>query len=160
MNIFDQNIHTYYINYGSGSFNEHGGINTGFFATLSIGRCFVRGFQFTTASNKPNRDPIEITIEGSNSPSWLLKFGNSWTVIYNGTSGLKDDPGRKKTGPIQTFTNSLSFQSYRVLVTKKRGIENGVQYAEFTFHGDCRTGYNLEIHFRIQLLLIINYIDF
>lgn len=143
INVFDQNIHTYCISYGSGSQSSrtiHGGINTGFYATLSVGQCVIRGFQFTTAGDMPNRDPLEITIEGSNSPSSVLRFGRSWTLIYNGTSGLGMDPGRKVAGSIQIFDNLLPFHSYRVLITRKRGLESSVQYAEFSFRGDCLTG--------------------
>jgi hypothetical protein len=40
----------------------------------------------------PARDPMTITIEGSNQPSSVLLFGSNWTLIYSGTSGFDSDP--------------------------------------------------------------------
>ncbi|CAF2798165.1 unnamed protein product [Rotaria sp. Silwood2] len=137
-NIFDHNIHTKYRSFGSGSNNimsQKTGLNTGFYLTLNAGICIVSGFQFTTATSHPNRDPIMITLEGSNADKSLLTFGISWSLIYNGSSGLESDPGRGKRGVLQIFNNSQLYRSYRLLVVLKRGVESGVHYSEFAFYG-------------------------
>ena len=76
-----------------------------------------------------------VTLEGSNTDKSLLTLGSSWTLIYNGSSGLKSDPGRGKAGVLQMLNNSQPYHSYRLLIVSKRGIESGVHYSEFAFYG-------------------------
>ncbi|CAF4966595.1 unnamed protein product, partial [Rotaria sp. Silwood1] len=136
--IFDHNIHTKYRSFGSGSTNtmsQKTGLNTGFYLTLNAGICIVNGFQFTTATSHPKRDPIMVTLEGSNADKSLLTLGSSWSLMYNGSSGLESDPGRGKTGVLQMFNNSQPYRSYRLLVVLKRGVESGVHYSELAFYG-------------------------
>ncbi|CAF4519900.1 unnamed protein product, partial [Rotaria sp. Silwood2] len=136
-NIFDHTIHTEYRSFGSGSTNTRSlktGLNTGFYITLNAGICIVNRFQFTTTTSHPKRDPIMVTLEGSNADKSLLTLGSSWTLIYNGLSGLEIDPGRGKTGVFQKFNNSQPYRSYRLLVVLKRGVESGVHYSEFAFY--------------------------
>ena len=146
-NILDHSIHTKYSSFGSGSadgISLTSGLNTGFYLTLNAVVCIVTGFQFTTAMSQPNRDPMRITLEGSNTNHSLLTFGASWTLIYNGSSGIEIDPGRGKTGSRQSLNNSRPYRSYRILVVSKRGIESGVHYAEFAFYGhSCLPGQSL-----------------
>jgi hypothetical protein len=143
-NIFDQNIHTKYASFGSGStdmISLKTGLNTGFYLTLNAGICIVNGFQFTTATSHPKRDPIIVTLEGSNADKSLLTLGSSWTLMYNGSSGLQRDPGRGKIGVLQMLNNSQTYRSYRLLVVRKRGVESGVHYSEFAFYGhSCLPG--------------------
>ncbi|CAF1338460.1 unnamed protein product [Adineta steineri] len=80
------------------------------------------------------RDPLSLTIEGSNLYKSELTFGSSWTLIYEGSSGLISDPGRSSFGAIQILpNNSMRFASYRFLVTSKRGSENCASYSEVRF---------------------------
>lgn len=130
------------MNYGSGSSHirsMESGINTGFYVTLNVGHCAVNGFRFSTSSDSADRDPLEISIEGSNAPLSVLTLGRSWTYLYNGSTGLDFDCGRKVTGPLQIIDNSIPFNSFRILITKKRGIEQVVQYSEVTLYGQCET---------------------
>ncbi|CAF0792629.1 unnamed protein product [Adineta ricciae] len=137
-NIFDHNIYTKYTSLGSSSsdtINARSGLNTGFHVTLDVGVCVVTGFRFSTAIDQPKRDPIMITLEGSNVDSSSLTLGKSWALLYNGSSGLYTDPGRGKVGSLQRFSNDRFYRHYRVLVVSKRGLNNGVHYSEFQFYG-------------------------
>jgi len=79
---------------------------------------------------------MTITIEGSIQPSSALLLGSSWTLLYNGSSGLDSDPGRSSEGVIETVTNIISsYNSYRLLVTSKRNSSNAVQYSEIELFG-------------------------
>lgn len=142
MNIFDQDVNTKYQNFGSnrkGVSTIDGGINTGFYVTLNAGYCLLKGFRFVTANDSAKCDPIEVTIEGSNASSTSLTLGKAWTRIYAGSAGLKDNPGRLTSGSIQIVETSTIFNSYRVLVSKKRGVDSSVQYSEVAFYGECST---------------------
>ncbi|CAF1320494.1 unnamed protein product [Rotaria sordida] len=137
------------------------GLNTGFYLKLNASICIVNGFQFTTATSHPKRDPIMVTLEGSNANKSLLTLGNSWTLMYNGSSGLESVPGRGKTGVLQMFNNNQPYRSYRLLVVLKRGVESGVHYSEFAFYGhSCLPGKNNEgiglllFHFSIKIFAI------
>jgi hypothetical protein len=143
-NIFDRNIYTRYTSFGSSSANVssiRSGLNTGFYVTNDVKVCIITGFRFTTATDQSKRDPIIITLEGSNADNVSLIFGKSWTLIYNGSSGLDIDPGRGKPGSLQRFNNSQLYRSYRMLVVSKRDSDSGVHYSEFEFYGhSCLPG--------------------
>jgi len=107
--------------------------DTGFYLTLERGSSLLEGFRIRTANDVPDRDPLTITIEGSNEDSSSLTSGSSWVLIYNGVSGLSTDPGRLTWGPYKFFSNLITFSSYRFLVTTKRGVANLTQYADVEF---------------------------
>lgn len=141
-NAFDNNSNTEYWNYGacnnvSGSSNTLCGENTGLYLSLQRGPSLLVAFQFGAASNKPFNDPLSITIEGSNEPSSVLTRGTSWTLIYNGSSGLDSNPGRGNFGILQSLsTNSIWYASYRMLVTSTRSTSSTyVHYSELVLFG-------------------------
>jgi hypothetical protein len=71
-----------------------------------------------------NSDPITVILEGSNASLSRLTLGSSWTLIYNGSNGLGNDPGGGEFGVTQwVSSNSIWYLSYRILVTSKRGGE-------------------------------------
>ncbi len=139
-NAFDQNSTTKYTSYGicnqsSISLLECGA-NNGLYLTLQRSASVLTGIRFCTANASPERDPMRITIEGSNQSSSALLFGSSWTLIYNGSSGLDSDPGRYTFGLTQFISNNvISYESYRLLITSKRSLSNAVQYSEVQFLG-------------------------
>ncbi|CAF3922424.1 unnamed protein product, partial [Adineta steineri] len=99
-------------------------------------RSFSCSFVWLHSKNSPPRDPNTITIEGSNNKELDLVFGRSWTKIYDGDAGLEKNPGRHAYGGTQTIlNNSLSFASYRILITPKRGKHNCVSYSKFEMIG-------------------------
>ncbi|CAF1159884.1 unnamed protein product [Adineta steineri] len=129
----DGDISTKYRNFGS-CFQEvlatNCGLNTGFYLELQRGLTLVTGLRVCTADFPSEYDPFVVSLEGSNLSRDNLTHGTSWTLIYNGASGLHTDPGRKSCGPIQFFNNTIQYKSYRFLVSHKRGIADSVQYSE------------------------------
>ncbi|CAF1044622.1 unnamed protein product [Adineta steineri] len=134
----DGNPQTKYLSFGRCSGGKHGvecGSDTGFYLELKRGALLVTGLQIYTADDPPERDPITVSLEGSNQSVSNLAFGSSWTLIYNGDSGLKTDPDRYNCGVVQQINNSNRYKSYRFLVSSKRGYENSVQYSELKLFG-------------------------
>ena len=138
---FDRSVATEYVNYGDcsslwGFSSTECGQNTGLYILLGRGASILLGFRYRTADNNAELDPISVTIEGSNNTAYALPSGSSWTLIYSGTSGLDQDPGRSSAGEMQWLSsNSFSYSSYRLLVLGKRGVGNVVQYAEIELFG-------------------------
>jgi hypothetical protein len=89
----------------------------------------------------PNRDPITITLEGSNATGGVaLTLGSSWPLIYNGSTGINSTsaPGRATYVTQQNFSNTIPYASYRLLVTLQRGNDTAVQYSESQIIGYYR----------------------
>ena len=129
-NAIDHNVSTKYLNKALGRSTE-AGINTGFHVTPSISNAtVVLGLRFATSDFIPERDPISVTLEGSNSSD--LDMGSSWTLIYNGPTGIDAsvNPGCMVYVPQQNFSNTVPYKSYRLLVTSKRANSTCVQYSE------------------------------
>lgn len=78
---------------------------------------------------------MHMTVEGSNQNLSMLTLGSSWTLLYNGSTGLALDPGRYTYGHTMIFSNSIAYSSYRVLILTTRNLSSGVQYAEVNFIG-------------------------
>ena len=126
-----------YLNFGMGTQGTSSatqGTQTGFFVTPASGPSIINAVRFAAANDSATRDPLAITIEGSNAVSGLDQ-GSAWTLIYSGTSGLDVDPGRFTQGPIVNFVNLVPYSSYRLLVTAQRGVDNSVQYGEVELIG-------------------------
>ena len=125
-NLFDGNWTTAISLYGVGNASTStttAGLNTGVYLTIPGDPFFLKAFRFvTTPSSDLNRDPLKVTIEGSNLNGSALTLGSSWTLIYNGTTGLDATSGRTQPGIRQTLNNNASaFSSYRFLFTQRRG---------------------------------------
>ncbi|UJR19069.1 hypothetical protein I4U23_022200 [Adineta vaga] len=136
----DDNVSTEYTNHGVCGGTSHStdecGIKTGFYLTFKSKSFILTSFQMATNKDAKKRDPMTITIEGSNNNGSDLTFGNSWTLIYNGSSGLQSVLTRRSFGETQTLVDNVSpFASYRLLVTSKRGEHNSVSYSEFRIMG-------------------------
>jgi hypothetical protein len=143
-NAFDGNTSTKYLNFGNCGF-EDAGLRTGLYFTLKRNQSIVTGLRFYTANDCPNRDPLMVTLEGSNQTGELLHLGSSWNLIY---SGLATDPGRESRGIKQSFSNSTPYASYRLKsVTTK--IRSNILNFSYT-----ATVSNLSI---ISKINIINY---
>lgn len=107
------------------------GVGTGFYVTPTISDSSIAtSLLFATGNDAPNRDPITVTLEGSNLDT--LDDGSNWTLIYNGPTGISPttDPGRQTYVAQQNFSNTIAYKSYRLLVTSQRGSEWAVQYSE------------------------------
>ena len=131
---------TKYLNFGtgggSGVSTTTKGVGTGFFVTPALGPSFVTGIQVATANDAPARDPLIVSLEGSNATGPALELGSSWTVIQSSINlGIDTDPGRFILAPAVTFANTTPYSSYRVLVQSQRGSANSVQYGELNLLG-------------------------
>lgn len=138
-NAIDRNTATKYLNFGNGNnsvLSTTKGVGTGFYVTPALGSSIVTGIQLGTANDSPNRDPITVSLEGSNATGSALDLGSSWTLI-NGSINLGDatDPGRSTLVAQQVFANALPFTSYRVIVQSQRGSDNSTQYSELNLFG-------------------------
>ena len=106
-------------------------MSTGLYLTLNGGPFTLVGFSVGTQNHSTARDPLTFTIEGSNATEASLRRGSSWTLIYNGSTGLTPDPGRYAYGTLQMLSNpSEPFKSYRFLVTSVRGAPTCASYSE------------------------------
>ncbi|CAF0781426.1 unnamed protein product [Adineta ricciae] len=134
--LFDGFLFTKYINYGACNVTQgysltQCGQNTGVYLSPQQGPSLLLAFRLATPNSYPERDPLVVTIEGSNHPFSELTLGSSWTLIYNGSSGLDIDPGRKTWGvTISIQNNTIWYSSYRFLVVSKRSTGQFVQYSE------------------------------
>ncbi|CAF1285841.1 unnamed protein product [Rotaria magnacalcarata] len=141
--VFDKNTNTKYVNFGNCNNTTTGSPNcaqkTGLYLTLKRGASLLVAFQLATADSFPQRDPLQITIEGSNNNSTELTRGSSWTLLYKGSSGISINQTRLTYGSIQwLLQNSEWYASYRFLVNL--AMNNGtnipfIQYSEVALFG-------------------------
>lgn len=134
-NTLDNDLTTKYLNYGTnGSMNAwqyQPGKNTGFYVSPTISNASVaNGLIFGTGNDYPERDPLTLTLEGTNSTS--LNSSASWTLIYNGSTGIDavNAPNRSTWGVLQVFSNTFAYRSYRLLMTSQRNVSDSIQYSE------------------------------
>lgn len=131
---FDTSCGTKYTSFGPCTFptpvTPFCGLNTGFQVTPLIGPTIIRGFRICTGNDFPERDPMAMTLEGSNQTGSALFLGSSWRLIYNGSTGLATDPGRQQYGVRITFSNNIPYRSYRLLMPLKRANDVALQYSE------------------------------
>ena len=123
----DGSLSTKYCIYNS----SHSDVATGFYVTPSIGQSIVKSIQFATANDAPGRDPLTITLEGSNSTT-NLTTGIAWTTIFTGGAGLDANPGRAAWGAAIAINNDAAFTSYRLLVTSVRDAVGGSHLTQFS----------------------------
>jgi hypothetical protein len=139
MAVFDGDITSSYTAYGYCNLSTYAlscGRNTGFYVTLKYDSILLRAFRIGSGHLRAIRDPLTITLEGSNQNGTLLTLGSSWTLIYNGSTGLDIDPGRSMLGQTQMIPNNIAwYSSYRLLVITKRGDDTSVEYSEVQFLG-------------------------
>jgi alpha-L-fucosidase 2 len=129
-NILDGNLFSKYFNKGQDT-GVSPGINTGFAVTPTVGATVVNGIEFATANDLPSRDPLSITVEGSTNANAGQAGGDGFVLLYEGTAGLDNDPGRNSWGQIIPFANSTPYKTYRVLITAITGNNpDATQYSE------------------------------
>ena len=137
-NAIDGNAASVYLNYGNGNSSTQSptkGVGSGFYVTPALGPSIVTGVQVATGPNYPNRDPLTVSIEGTNATG-NFDAGATWTLIANNVDlGIDTDPGRGVYGPQIRFTNTTPYRSYRVIIESQRGSEYAVQYAEMNLLG-------------------------
>lgn len=106
-------------------------LKTGAGFIVTPGTSLVRGFRFATGNDAPERDPTNITVEGTPDANATTTLNSVWTLLYSGNAGLDTDPGRNAyAGTAVSFNNTTSYASYRVLVTS---VRNGTTANSFQF---------------------------
>ncbi len=131
-NAIDGHVNTKYLNFGNGDSGVSSptkGVGTGFYVTPLVGSTMLTGLRFATANDHSPRDPLTITLEGSNAVGADLTLGSSWTTIYSGPTGLEPVLARNTYGDVQGLPASDYYTSYRALVTSQRDNANSVQYS-------------------------------
>ncbi len=114
--LVDSNANTKYLNFG--------GATSGFIVTLNGPAAIANSFQLTTANDAPDRDPTSYEIYGTNDPiqstdNSTAMGGEVWTLLGSGNVSL---PATRLTdGPIVSFTNATSYQSYRMVFPTLNG---------------------------------------
>lgn len=136
-NVFDGSLTTRYTTRGNSSsgINAIAGLNTGFHVTVAKCQPTLTSFRFATASggSLASRDPLKVTIEGTSCNS--LFNCTSWTLLYNGTTGLDTTTNRSTYGDYETIPSPQAFTSYRFLITEKRSSSDFVTYSEVELYG-------------------------
>ena len=135
--LFDGNLNNRFSSRGNSSSgnNSYAGLNTGFYLTVAQCQPTLVQFRFATTSSvsSPNRDPMSVTVEGTNCVT--LINCTTWTKIYNGETGLRNITNYSTFGPYQNIASPQSFTSYRFLITEKRGLSDYVTYSEVELYG-------------------------
>ncbi|CAF0991200.1 unnamed protein product [Adineta ricciae] len=130
---FDKLLNTSYRFRGFGT-NLQSGINSGFYVTYACDSFIFTAVRFASADASRNRDPIAVTIEGSDETTQeKLGKGDSWHLLYSGSTGLYAVNSSMTYGNLQKLFVNASYKSYRVLVTEKRGSDSSVEYSEIKF---------------------------
>ena len=137
-NVFDGNWTTRLCSFGSSNGSRgssEGGVNTGVYLTVPDTSFALKGFRIVRGTFSTSRDPSTLTIEGSNEIGSALTLGASWTLLYNGTAGLDVDPGNFQPGIRQDLlNNTLTFSSYRFLMTAHQGNATCIEYSEIQMY--------------------------
>jgi hypothetical protein len=113
--------------------NAIAGLNTGFYMTIVQCQPVLIGFRVGNAYNNSDREPITITIEGTNCATVLTCV--NWTLLYNGSAGLDIQEDALDYGEYESISNNNIFESYRFLVTSKRSSSSFVSYSEVQLFG-------------------------
>lgn len=118
---------TTYVNFGTGM----SGVGAGLITQPAVGASVVAAIKFQAGNDSANRDPLTITLEGSNNSGSSLYSGSGWTLLYNGPTGLASfSSPRLAWGDQQSITNTQSYTAYRMIVTSQRGADNCTEFAE------------------------------
>jgi alpha-L-fucosidase 2 len=130
----DGDLSTKYFNKAH-SDSGHGGLDSGVAVMPGVGNSIVTGIRLATANDVPDRDPLEITLEGSNDPNAMEAGGTGFTLLYRGPSGLEQTSGRGHWGNTVSFENTQAYAVYRLLLTHTRGEADATQFAEMELLG-------------------------
>ena len=134
-NLFDGSLTSRFSSSGNstGGSNYYAGLNTGFYVTLAQCNPVLIGFRFAYSYQNPERDPLTVTIEGTDCSD--VELCTSWMLLYSGSTGLDTGSEVANYGDYQAITNSDIYKSYRFLVTSKRNRSNYVTYNEVQLFG-------------------------
>ncbi len=122
---------TKYLNFDSGRDGTNAGFSpSGFVVTPTIGPTTVIGMTMESANDAPERDPTDVTLEGSNDDIISSFDSGNWELIAH-LSNYELWTNRFQTLEFY-FPNKTSYKSYRWTVIATRTTPNGccMQIAE------------------------------
>ncbi|UJR11301.1 hypothetical protein I4U23_015482 [Adineta vaga] len=138
-NVCDGDISTKYQNFGHCSvtfMNGTCGSGTGLYFELERSTMIVTALRICVDKKRPPREPKTVSLEGSNLSRGALTFGTSWTLLYNGATGFTSDYLRDECGPLQSFSNSVPYKSYRFLVSSTNINTDSTEYSDLELYED------------------------
>jgi hypothetical protein len=129
-----------YLNYGTSGTTAAPFVGpVGFVVTPAMGATLVNAYRVYTANDTPARDPLTVTLEGSNNggTSYTLITSNTLALpVERNAAGLALDPA---TQPLQEvhFSNTKTYTSYRFIVyhVKSDASANSMQLGEVELLG-------------------------
>jgi hypothetical protein len=129
-----------YLNYGTSGTQAAPFVGpVGFVVTPAMGATMVNAYRVYTANDTPARDPLTVTLEGSNNggTSYTLITSNTLALpVERNAAGLALDP---TTQPLQEvhFSNTRTYTSYRFIVyhVKSDASANSMQLGEVELLG-------------------------
>ena len=127
---------TKYLNFDSGRDGTNAGFSpSGFVVTPSVGVTHVTGLSMTSANDAEERDPIDVTLEGSNDETIADFNSGTWEVITQ-LSGYDLWTARFEKLTF-SFANGKTYKHYRWTVNATRTTPNGccMQIAEVELLG-------------------------
>ena len=135
--VFDSKLSTVFLSRGTttGASDTVAGVKTGFYVTVAQCQPVLMGFIFGNANGYANSDPLTVTVEGTNCADLTRCPSTSWISLYSGSTGLDTVTSSPAYGYYQSFSNSVSYASYRFLITSKRGSSTEVAYSEVQLYG-------------------------
>ena len=135
---FDSKLTTLFLSRGTttGASDTVAGLKTGFYVTVAQCQPVLMGFIFGNANGYSSSDPLTVTVEGTNCADLTTCTGTNWTLLSNGSTGLDTVMGSGVYGYYQSLSNSMSYASYRFLITSKRGSSTEVAYSEVQLFGN------------------------
>ncbi|MBN1853835.1 MAG: hypothetical protein JW829_13970 [Pirellulales bacterium] len=128
-NALDSDSATKYLNFGE--------VETGFIVE-GILESVVQSIQLTTANDAVERDPLSWELYGTNDLILSVDNGDgsaeNWTLIAEGDANLP--PERLTLGSVQSFSNTTSYTSYRILfpTVKDPAAANSMQIADVNLY--------------------------
>jgi hypothetical protein len=116
--------------------------NSGFIVTPALGATIVDSFQVSSAEGNPERDPLSWQLYGTNdtvvSQDNSQGSAESWTLISEGAFSDTQMPTARRTqGTANSFTNTQSYMSYRMVFPTVRDAATavGMQISDVQFFG-------------------------
>ncbi|MFO1496977.1 MAG: hypothetical protein U1G07_01030 [Verrucomicrobiota bacterium] len=116
--------------------NNNNAKPSGFIVTPAVGATIVNGLAMQSANDAPERDPLSVTLEGSNDDAVTDFNSGSWTVIYANTN-VPAYTARYQTQTFK-FDNFNAYKHYRwtvLLVQNAPSTANSMQIAEVQLLG-------------------------
>jgi hypothetical protein len=127
-NLFDNNFNTKYSSRGNSSTgtNSYAGLNTGFIMTIAECQPVLNGFRFGNAYNNSDREPLTVTIEGTNCAviiSTVVSYSEVQLFGYSNQTSSSQSSSKFKYFHC-TFKRYYAFFSSTKIIFEKENLKN------------------------------------